>query len=104
MSEGRKSVPEIRFEWDQAKAQTNLTKHGISFEEATDVFKDPLNKSAVDPASPVGEERWITTGMSARLRLLIVVHADTELSDDVLVVRIISARRATRNERKQYEQ
>lgn len=97
-------MPEIKFEWDSAKAQSNLAKHGIAFEEAAAIFQDEHAVSVVDPDSPAGEERWITTGWCTKLRLLIVVHTDRDISDDVRVIRIISARRASRSERRQYEQ
>ena len=95
---------EIRFEWDPVKAAGNLAKHGISFEQAMSVFADPLSRSIVDPVSPQGEERWITIGLNPAQKLLVVVHTHVEISDNIVVVRIISARKATKNERKQYEQ
>ncbi|MFM9865706.1 MAG: BrnT family toxin [Micropepsaceae bacterium] len=97
-------MAQIQFEWDPIKAAANLVKHGVSFEEAMGVFADPLASAIVDPASSNGEERWITIGLNLAQRLLVVVHTHVEISDDSVVVRIISARKATKNERKQYEQ
>lgn len=98
------AVNEIRFEWDPAKAASNMAKHGVSFEEAMGVFADPLSRSIIDPASPQDEERWITIGLNPAQKLLVVVHTHVEISDNIAIVRIISARKATKNERKQYEQ
>jgi hypothetical protein len=89
----------LNFEWDEEKARTNLAKHGINFEEATTVFGDPLSLTIPDPAHSQVEDRYIILGHSHRHRLLVVVH--TERGDNV---RIISARRASRRERKDYEE
>jgi hypothetical protein len=89
----------MRFEWDQTKAATNLAKHGISFEEATTVFGDPLSDTFDDPDHPVDEQRFLIVGASDRGRMLIVAH-----TDDGAVVRIISAREPTSGERKSYEE
>ncbi len=97
-------MTEIRFEWDPAKARSNLSKHGVSFEEAMTVFADPLAASIVDPASPPGDERWITLGVNHTQRLILVVHTHVNKTDDIVLIRMISARKATRKERKQYEQ
>ena len=91
------------FEWDPAKAEANAAKHGVTFEQAMSVFADPLALSVLDRAAPVGEERWITIGAAGPVGLLLVVHAHIEIDDNVAIIRIISARRPTRNERKQYE-
>ena len=88
-----------RFEWDQAKAAGNLRKQGISFEEAASVFFDPRAYTFADPGHSVGERRFVTFGLSRTERLLVVVHSERGRS-----LRIISARRATRNERGIYEQ
>ena len=89
----------LSFGWDPAKARTNRSKHGIDFEEALTVFADPLSLTVPDDAhARVGEDRFATIGMSNRGRLLVVIH-----SDAADAVRIISARRATRRERKDYE-
>ena len=94
----------IEFDWDPAKARSNRTKHGVSFEEAMGVFADPLALSRLDDDQAVGDERWITLGLAAAERLLLVVHTHIEQSDDRIAVRIISARRATRREARQYEE
>lgn len=80
------------------KAETNLTKHGVSFHEAATVFGDTLSSTFYDPDYSVDEDRYITIGTSSNRRLLIVSHTDR---DDR--IRIISARKTTRSERKIYE-
>jgi uncharacterized protein len=89
------------FEWDPAKAQSNERKHGISFETATFVFDDPFSILTLDRVED-GEDRWQTLGMAGDAPVLLVVH--TIRDEDVEIVRIISARRADRSERKRYEQ
>lgn len=89
----------LKFEWDARKAALNLRKHGISFEEAATVFGDALAYTFVDPDHSLGEHRFLTIGVSAHDRTLLVVHA--ERGQDI---RIISARRATRREQSIYEQ
>ncbi len=89
----------MQFEWDTAEAAENLAKHGVSFEEAPTVFRDTLSATGADPDHSVGEERFITFGVSTSGRLLVVAH--TERGD---TIRIISARPATRGERKIYEE
>ncbi len=90
------------FKWDVAKASANLLKHGVSFELAVRVFADPLAFSCQDRIES-GEQRWQTLGMADGVLLLLVAHT-AEDQDDGEVVRIISARRATRKERQDYEQ
>ena len=90
---------DLRFDWNEEKALANLKKHGVSFSEATTVFGDPLSVTITAPDHSEGEERSIMVGMSRWSRLLVVVHA--EENDEI---RIISARLATRNERRDYEQ
>jgi uncharacterized DUF497 family protein len=87
-----------RFEWSKQKANANLRKHGVSFEEAATVFDDPLVQLGVDWEH--GESREIAIGMSRRERVLFTVWV--ELRDDV--IRIISARKAEAHERQQYEE
>jgi uncharacterized DUF497 family protein len=89
----------LEFEWDQAKAELNFKEHGVSFDEATTVFRDPLSITIPDPDHSDSEDRFIDIGMSHRMQLLVVSY--TERKDKI---RIISARRATRAERKNYEQ
>jgi uncharacterized protein len=94
----------IDFDWDPAKAASNAAKHDVTFEEAMTVFRDPLARSIVDPDPGAGEERWITLGEAATGNLLVVVHTWAEIDPDRSVVRIISARRPTRNEARQYRE
>ena len=89
----------MRFEWDPRKAAANLRKHRISFEEATTALRDNLAVTGRDPDHSTGESRYITFGVSSARRLLVVAH--TERGG---LVRIISARIATKSERKIYEE
>ncbi|MBI3850789.1 MAG: BrnT family toxin [Verrucomicrobia bacterium] len=89
----------LRFEWDANKAKGNLAKHDVSFEEASTVFGDPLSLTIPDPTHSQAEDRFILLGHSHQRKLLVVVH--TERGDNI---RIISARRASRRERKSYEE
>ena len=86
------------FEWDEFKAESNERKHGVSFTEAMTVFADPLSVTGYDPRHADDEDRFLTMGLSLDGRPLVVAHADR--GD---VVRIISAREATRLERRDYE-
>jgi uncharacterized protein len=98
-------VEGIRFEWDETKNLSNRRKHGGSFEEASQVFRDPLYLSVQDRIEG-GEARWQTLGLVEGLLLLTVAHIVREERDDgtsVEVIRIISARPATRKERRRYE-
>jgi uncharacterized protein len=88
----------MSFQWDPIKAASNVEKHGISFEEAVTVFGDPLALTILDPDHSVGEFRLLTTGLSRSHMLLVISH--TERSNEI---RLISARLATRQERKIYE-
>lgn len=88
----------IEFEWDPAKAASNLAKHGVSFPEAATVFIDPLSVRITDPRYSHGEARFAIFGMSIRGRLLAVLHVERDDS-----IRIISAREATRYERETHE-
>lgn len=87
------------FEWDVAKAAQNIKKHGISFEEASTVFEDPLFITFLDEEHSFDEDRYITIGVSINNNLILVAHTDR--SD---TIRIISARKATKNERRFYEE
>jgi len=89
----------IEFEWNPKKAAKNLRKHGVSFEEAATVFADTLSATVPDPDHSVGEDRYITIGLSRGYRLLMVAHTERGKR-----IRIISARELTRKERKQYEE
>lgn len=96
----------IDFDWDPAKAASNAAKHGVTFEAAITLFRDPLALSMVDRDSGVNEERWITLGETAAGQLLVVVHTwkDSDIDPDRTVVRIISARRPTAREARQYRE
>ena len=89
----------ISFVWDGTKAESNLKKHKISFEEAQTVFSDPNARMIYDPEHSGKEDRFIILGISSGLRVLVVCHCYTE---DDMVIRIISARKANKNEQKQY--
>ncbi len=88
----------MNFNWDDGKAEANLSKHGVSFLEAATVFEDDLSITFFDADHSVSEERLVIIGHSQRGRLLFVSHTDKDNQ-----VRIISAREATRRERKVYE-
>ncbi|NGM33223.1 BrnT family toxin [Methylobacterium sp. DB0501] len=92
----------MRFEWDPAKARSNLVKHGVSFDAAMAVWDDPLHVIVPDRIE-AGEQRRHVLGMVGAVTILVVVHTYPDPDDD-LVIRIIGARRATTHERKRYEQ
>lgn len=87
------------FEWDDEKARQNFSKHEVDFDEASSIFDDPLFITFLDEEHSVEEERYLTIGLSKRGRLLLAAH--TERND---LIRIISARKATKNEEKFYEE
>jgi uncharacterized DUF497 family protein len=89
----------VSFEWNARKAAANRRKHGVSFDEAASVFLDSLSATGDDPDHSLDERRFVTFGMSSSGRLLVVSHV--EHND---VIRIISARSATRGERRLYEE
>lgn len=89
----------LTFEWDEEKADANLRKHGVSFEEAKTVFGDPLSITIKDPRHSIGEHRYVDVGLSSEERLLVVVYTERRN-----VIRLISSREATRAERKAYEE
>jgi uncharacterized protein len=93
------SSPRQIFEFDPAKAASNLKKHGVSFAEAMTVFEDPLASTLADDQHSLDENRFITVGMSFKLRLLFVVYTETTSG-----IRIIGARPATVAEVEQYEE
>lgn len=88
----------IEFEWDDEKAKDNMSKHGVSFEERATIFNDPMIATVFDPDHSKREERYISMGVSAQGRLLVVVHTEREER-----IRLISCRKATNAERKAYE-
>ena len=89
----------MRFEWNRKKADANLRKHGVSFEEATTALRDDLAVTGHDPDHSINENRYVTFGVSTQDRLLVVAHTERRS-----VIRIISARPATKSERKIYEE
>ncbi len=91
------------FSWDEAKNEINQRKHGISFAAARRVFDDPLHVTRQDRTEN-GEQRWQTVGLSGGIALLLVAHTWQDLVNGGEQIRIISARRATKLERKIYEQ
>ena len=89
----------LRFEWDPRKAAVNLRKHGVSFEDAQSVFADERARLIDDPDHSADEERFLLLGLSSSLRVLVVAHCYREAEG---VIRIISARKATRDEQRSY--
>jgi uncharacterized DUF497 family protein len=89
----------IAFEWDRGKDAANQRKHGVGFAEASTVFDDPLSVTILDPDHAIGEERFVIVGMSSKRSLLVVVHTIRGER-----IRLISARPATRHERRNYEE
>jgi uncharacterized protein len=89
----------MEFEWNPDKAVINLSKHNISFQEATTVFNDALSVTFPDPDHSIGESRYVIIGMSEFGQILIVSHTDRENR-----TRIISARKANRQEKRFYEE
>lgn len=94
---------ELEFAWDPAKAASNLAKHGVAFDQAASVLADALALTVFDGAHSDFEERWFTLGMDSQGKLLTVSHTYTATGPASARVRIISAREATRGERRQYE-
>lgn len=97
------SAPDLAVTWDPAKARSNRAKHGVSFAEAATVLLDPLALTVFDDAHGQDEERWFTLGRSQQGTLLAVAHTYQSTSPNAARVRLISARRATRRERDQYQ-
>lgn len=93
-------MDELQFTWDSAKAEANVKKHGVAFEEATTVFRNPLAQVLPDPTHSEHEERALMVGHSEAGRLLLVVFKEETLN----LIRIISAREASRRERREYEE
>lgn len=92
-------LPVITFEWDASKARANAERHGVTFEEAITAFADPLSSTIPDPDHSQDEERFLLLGLSSRRRLLVVVHTDRGDT-----IRVISARLASKRERRTYEE
>ena len=89
----------LEFSWNPSKAAANLEKHGVRFEDASTAFADPLSITVPDPAHSDDEQRYVMVGRSIEGKLLVVVHSERKDS-----IRIISAREASRRERREYEQ
>ena len=93
---------QYNFEWNQGKAKTNIRKHKISFEQAATIFKDPRAISIYDDEHTDSEDRWISLCLTSNGILLVVHHAFEQLDNNV-IIRIISSRKATKREAKQYK-
>ena len=89
----------MEYDWNSAKARRNVKKHGVDFDEAGSVFRDPLAYTFADPDHSTGEARWLPFGLSERGRILVVSHLESDHC-----IRIISAREATPHERKIYQE
>jgi len=94
-------VAELRFEWDPTKSAANKRKHGVAFEEAESVFADDHALLIDDPEHSEAEDRFVLLGLSARLRVLVVVHCYRKAD---AIIRIISARKATKPEQRRYNE
>ena len=94
---------QYNFEWDPKKARTNASKHGVTFEEATKVFNDPMAMTVFDEESSNDEDRWVTLGQINGQHYLVVVHTYRDEANERITIRMISARPATKNEIRQYE-
>ena len=92
-------MDEVKFSWDARKAKQNLTKHRISFEEASTVFFDENARLIHDPGHSAEEDRFVLLGLSCKLRLFVVCHC---YRGKERIIRIISARKADKQEQKQY--
>ena len=94
---------QYNFEWDPYKAKQNLRKHKVSFERGAEVFLDPLASSIYDDEHSLDEDRWITIGKDQTNLILVVIHTFHDENIDNCRIRLISARKATKKEIKQYE-
>jgi len=94
---------EYRFEWDPIKADKNAKDHGVTFEQAGTVFLDANLLSRLDEEHDDDEERWVSLGLDKSARLLVVCHTFREVTERSASIRIISARKATRRETKEYD-
>lgn len=98
------TAPLYRFEWDANKARTNQQNHGVSFPLASSVFHDALTITIYDEEHSDRGQRWVTIGQAADGQTLVVIHTFTQLDAATIELRLISARRADRHERQDYEQ
>jgi len=94
---------QYNFEWNPAKARQNIVKHRISFERAAEIFLDPFAISLYDEEHSLTEDRWISIGKTISENLVVVIHTFQQNQDGQATLRIISARKATKKEAKQYE-
>ena len=94
----------FNFSWDLRKARLNYAKHGVTFVQAASIFSDPNMLSIFDESHGNGEERWITLGISSTGVLLVVHHTYVQSEETTAAIRIISSRKATRRERRQYSE
>lgn len=92
------------FDWHPEKAKTNVIKHGIPFEQSTSIFHDPKALSVFDDEHSENEERWVTIGIDKNGILLVMVHTFHQIEKECCRIRIISARKATKKEAKQYRE
>jgi len=97
-----KMAVNYNFEWDPGKARENQDKHSVTFDEAATIFRDSKALSIFDSDHSEIEDRWITLGISEKGRLLIVIHTFREENEDAVTIRIISSRKATKQEIKPY--
>jgi uncharacterized DUF497 family protein len=95
---------QYNFDWDPAKAKQNLKKHDVSFERATKVFLDPFAISIYDEDHSDVEDRWITIGSEANEVLLVIIHTFRNVEENSAIIRIISARKAEKEEAQQYHE
>jgi len=95
---------QYNFEWDTQKAKKNIQKHKITFENAGTVFRDPNAITIFDDSHSDAEERWITLGLTSTGILAVVNHTFNRIDNDLATIRIISCRKATKNETKQYSE
>lgn len=96
------TTKKVKFEWDTKKEQTNINKHGVSFEQASYVFADPYALNQYDDDHSTKEDRWLILGKSINEVILVVVHTFKD-QEGMEIVRIISARQATKHERNTYQ-
>lgn len=94
---------DYEFEWEDAKAESNLAKHGVDFMDAMSVLLDSLAMTRFDDEHSDDEERWVSVGRAGNDQLLLMVHTFSVTGPNTALVRLISARPATRREREQYE-
>ena len=94
---------EYNFEWNPKKAKLNIPKHGISFNEAATVFKDSNMVSIYDEGHSFYEDRWISIGLSEMGKLIVVCHTFIDIDKQNILIRVFSARKAIKTEKKQYE-